>query len=466
MARIESVTTRKGLSRRALLRGAGGIALALPCLESLLPRRAHAAGGSPLRFVMMVAGTEQVLAVPNTTGAGYTMPACFASLEAIRDDIALVSGLSIPPPPDTSSPIPPGGRPFSHHGDIMPPLITGMRTDSDAARYHGPSADQVVAAQLSAGAAFESLQFRAQPHSYKGGNGGIGGVISCRSDGTQMTPQTSPHLAWEQLALGITPDDPSVAAAQMRRIARQKSVLDLVLERGENVAGGLAKADALRLEAHFDRIRELETRIETLGGGATGGSCASVADPGPDPSQSDYPSIEHGGTVGYSDEALRSEIFVDLIHMALACDLTRVAAFQSTMEQCFMSVAPLWGFNYEVHDLTHVDFAERAQVWAAVLNWQAGFFARLVEKLRDTDDGGVPMLENTVVVYTNTGGQSGHGSHDMVMAVAGRPSVLARGVHVRDTNARPSQVFQTAMHAVGVDHDFGDVPGLVGGLLV
>ena len=42
----------------------------------------------------------------------------------------------------------------------------------------GEGGRQVVAAQLSAGAAFESLQFRAQPHSYKGGNGGIGGSIA------------------------------------------------------------------------------------------------------------------------------------------------------------------------------------------------------------------------------------------------------------------------------------------------
>lgn len=466
MSRIEPIRSRRGISRRALLRGAGGAALALPLLESIWPRAARAATGAPLRYVIMVGGTEQHLAVPTQTGAGYAMPPGLASLEPVRDDVLLVSGISIPTPNGAMGSIPPAGRPHSLHGDVMPALVTGVRTDADAARYHAPSSDQVVAATLGGDTPFASLQFRAQPHNYKGSSGGIGGVISVRADGSQMTPQTSPRLAWEQLAMGIAPDDPSAIAAQMRRVARERSVLDLVLERGEVLRARVSTGDAIRLEEHFDRIRELENRLDSIGGTATGGACSPVADPGADPSQADYPSEHQGGTTGYSDETTRSEVFVDLIHMALACDLSRVAAFQSTIEQCFMSVAPRWGHNYEVHDLTHVDFPERDAVWSSVISWQLGFFARLVAKLRDTDDGGVPLLDNTVVVHTNTGGQTGHGSYDMTLAVAGRPSVLQRGVHVRDTGAMPCHVYQTAMQAVGVVTDFGEVPGIVPAMLV
>lgn len=453
------------MRRRGFLRGMAGATLALPFLESLRPRTAHASTGAPLRYVVIVGGTEQNHAVPSGTGSGYTMPDGLASLEAVRDQITLVSGIEVPTPNGANAPIPPAGRGHTLHGDVMPPLMTGYRTPMYAVYEHATS-DQIVAPVLAGDTPFESLQFRAQPHNYKGSNGGTGGVISARADGSPMTPQTSPRLAWEQLTLGITPDDPSAAAEQLRRIARHKSVLDLVLDHGHDVQGRVSQADAVRMERYFDDLRDLERRIEQLGGGPAGGSCVPLPDPGPDPAQSNYPSPEHGGTTGYSDEDLRSEIFVDLVHMALSCDLSRVATFQSTIEQCFMSTAPLWGVQLEVHDVTHVDFPNRASVWSSIISWQASFYARLVSKLAETDEGGVPMLDSTVVVYTNTGGQSGHGSYDMTMAIAGPPEVLRRGEHIRVPGRLPGHVFQTAMEAVGVYEDFGEVPGTISELRV
>ena len=40
-------------NRRTLLRGAGGIAIALPFLEAMAPRRAAAAGRSARRLVLL-----------------------------------------------------------------------------------------------------------------------------------------------------------------------------------------------------------------------------------------------------------------------------------------------------------------------------------------------------------------------------------------------------------------------------
>lgn len=448
------------IRRRGFLRGLAGTTLALPFLESLRPRTAHAGGSPPMRYVVIVGGTEQHRAVPSGTGANYTMPDGLASLQDVREHVLLVSGIEVPTPSGPNAPIPAGGRGHTLHGDVMPPLLTGYRTPMYA-QYNNATSDQIVAPTLAGNTPFESLQFRAQPHNYKGSNGGTGGVISAGPGGNNLTPQTSPRLAWEQLTLGIAPDDPTAAAAQARAIARQTSVLDHVLEQGNHVKARVSQGDSIRMERYFDDLRDLENRIEQFGSGPVGGTCSPLPDPGADPTQVDHPSPEHGGTTGYSNEDLRSEVFVDLIHLALSCDLTRIATFQSTIEQCFMSTAPLFGVELEVHDMTHVDFPNRAETWASFISWQASFFARLVGKLAETDDGGVPMLDNTVVVYTNTGGQSGHGSYDMTMAVAGAPQYLRRGEHVRAEGAMPAHVFQTAMEGVGVFEDFGEVPGSV-----
>ncbi|MBL4687355.1 MAG: DUF1552 domain-containing protein, partial [Nannocystaceae bacterium] len=364
------------LRRRAFLHGLAATTLALPFLESLQPRTARAAGRTPQRYVVIVGGTEQNQAVPSGTGPGYTMPAGLASLEAVREHITLISGVEVPTPTGPTAAVPPGGRGHTLHGDIMPPLLTGFRTPMYALYEHATS-DQVVAPVLAGDTPFESLQFRAQPHNYKGSNGGVGGVASARVGGANMTPQTSPRLAWEQLVLGIAPDDPTAAAGQARRIARQKSVLDHVLAQASDVKARVSKADSMRMEAYFDDLRDLELRIDQLGGGASGGACVVLPDPGADPAQSNFPSEEQGGTTGYSGGDERSEVFIDLIHLAFACDLSRVATFQSTIEQCFMSLSPLWGVALEAHDITHVNFPDRAAVWASFISWQASFFARL-----------------------------------------------------------------------------------------
>ena len=93
----------------------------------------------------------------------------------------------------------------------------------------------------------------------------------------------------------------------------------------------------------------------------------------------------------------------------------------------------------------------------------ASFFAKLVQKLADTPDpSGGTMLDTTVVVMTNSGGPSGHGSSNMAMPIAGCPSVLRMGEHiVASAGAHPTNVFQTAMYALGIEHDLGEVPGLV-----
>jgi hypothetical protein len=71
------------------------------------------------------------------------------------------------------------------------------------------------------------------------------------------------------------------------------------------------------------------------------------------------------------------------------------------------------------------------------------------------------------MVFTNSGGPSGHGSTNMAMVLAGRPSVLRVGEHVvAQAGAHPCNAFQTAMHALGIDHDFGELPGLIPGVLL
>src|SRR5687767_11667352 len=77
------------IGRRALIRGAGGAAIALPFLEAMLPRRAWSAGPPPKRFMLMFTGSaigqdSTNDFVPTTIGPNYDLKRAVAPLGAIN----------------------------------------------------------------------------------------------------------------------------------------------------------------------------------------------------------------------------------------------------------------------------------------------------------------------------------------------------------------------------------------------
>ena len=452
------------IPRRSFLTGLAGASVALPFLEAMLPRNAWAAVDGPCRYVGLFGGVEQRACIPSGGGSGYTMPSGFASLEPVRDHLSIVSGLAVPNAPGA-----PGGKANPHHGNIMMPVLTGCAsTDDNYGQPYSASADQIVA-EAYGDTYFRSLEFRAQAHGYRGGSSGVTARMAYGPNGEPKIPQKSPQLAYESVFAGFTPPDASAAdleAAEKLR-ARRLSVLDLVKDRGDALLAKVSNADRQRLDQHFSQIRDLETRLADLPNVPTSGTCEALPNPGADPTPEDYPNTEHGGTTGYANEALRAELFVELIHMAMACDLTRAATLMLTIEQSFMSLQPLFGAPYEMHDITHVDVPNRNAVWDQITSWHASFVAQLIQKLADTPEPtGGTMLDNTAVVYTHSGGVSGHGGSNLAFVVAGVPSRLRMGHHIVQPNGHPAHVYQTVLGALGIDQPFGEVPGIVSGLQV
>ena len=97
-----SRTTRRPLSRRSVLRGAG-VALSLPFLDSMLPvfgqnRPAVGAGAKPRRMIA-VCNNLGLLAdhfFPQSQGRDYALSPCLENLKAHRNDFTVFSGVSHP----------------------------------------------------------------------------------------------------------------------------------------------------------------------------------------------------------------------------------------------------------------------------------------------------------------------------------------------------------------------------------
>lgn len=485
-------------TRRKFLRGIGGTCMALPFLE-IFANKAHA-GQKPSRYAFMFGGFSIGSSVnnriaPETTGPwGPTLPPALRPLAdfGVSDVVSMVSGLEIP----VAATPPEAGRPTSFHSTAHQVLATGQRYDPD---YYGglagPSSDWIAAEALGAGTLQQVLAYRAQPSFYRvNSEGYTDGIISARLNGRgmveQVEPVTSPRLAFESLFEGFIPPDPAEALIAQRMLAMRKSVVDLVSEDAQILTGKLGREDEIRMQRHFDELRALENRLDEIQL-PDAPACQMFDHPGDDPQIGDAIDPSGGGDYNdhymnanaYSDENLRAEIMTDLIHMAFACDISRVSSFMITYAQCFMNMFSPLGMPSDLHEITHGAIGdnqdEMQDALGEVAAWHLTHFARLIQKLRDTEDvDGSSLLDSTALAFAFEGGwgfdlesggdNSPHSTENMCVLVAGNAGGLHTnntGQHIDGAGRHPTAVLNTALRAAGVQETLGEVPGLIDELL-
>lgn len=475
------------LDRRTFLRGAGGAAVALPFLEAMLPRHASAQPSAPKRYVVCFGGMslgrdnagKLTDIVPDVVGANFDLKPPLQPLQAIKNDVIVVSNLRIPIGGA-------GGRLSGFHKSSISPLLSGVLPPSIGPDCAGPTSDQIVArdAAFAGKTKFPSLSYRVQAQAYRGG--GNVGVISWRARGQKNDPTVSPSLAFNNLFQGFAPAMPGGASAAdetaRRRLLREEaSVLDMVRGNGEKLMKRLGRADQIRLERHFDEIRALEARLKAIpldGAGTTpmGGArgCAAPPSPGSDPPVT-ITEASGSGEIGYAGEEERARALTAILAKAFACDLARVATLQYTCVQCFMNVEPLVGVRMDLHELAHLssvrggtELAQRKVM--EMYGWHMKHFAALASALKaEMGPDGRPLLDNTVLVFVNEGGlgpaegknPASHSTDNMMVVVAGGRNLgLKPGRHIRANDDHPAKVLVSAMNAVGVSTNaLGEVNG-------
>jgi len=520
MSRRKQVRLRRGVStvsRRALLRGAGGVAIGLPVLECMLndsgTAYAQARGALPPCYAIVFAGQalggddheknvqringeimmeDGHFIAPPESGAGYSITTPLRPIAHLQEDFSLVTGMRIPYDVNSAeaSAVPPGGAYREFHGGGSSPLLSGMRSTEGGFTANGPSSDQVLAMRSPGATLFDSLVLRAQPSFYLAGYSFSGRHrISYSGAGEPVEAQDSPQTAFNSLFSGFMPDDAASQARHDFELRSRRSVLDVILGKRDALLARVGNADRIRLGEHFDAIRDLEQRISELP--VASGACVPPMDPGPDPAvggdNAGSGSDSIGTNTGYSNEHERARIMADLIHMAFVCDLTRVATLQLTAFQSHMNVVPLADYldspialsrpiRADLHEVGHNGDADfRGQLAVSLfLGWHLSHFGYLMDKLKATTEGSGTALDRSAIIFMP---EAGHGRHlnspsdtapkthsveEMAMLVGGRAGGLAPGRHIATAGAHPAQLLVSCMQAVGYDGEsLGEVEGNV-----
>ncbi len=480
------------LSRRTLLRGLGGFGVALPLLECMLPRRSSAAGSAiPNRFVVSYGGTSigaddsGDMFVPTATGRGYALTRGLKPLGdlGLQADTSVVTGLKIPWGNPGS--IPPGGKTVMFHYNTVGPQIAGTKAGNSDGSANGvptgPTCDQLVANAIAGTTVQPVLTYRVQAASYvldRGVGNNTDGedmTLSWKKSGSSLQgiqPTFSPQIAFQSLFSGFMPTNQADAAKAAALLRERKSVLDLVAADTQTLLPKLGVSDRSRLQQHLDEVRALENRISVVPPMTS--ICQSPMDPGADPPIAGASDIYFGcgnpmnqfiASQGYSNEDHRGDVLSDLIAMAFACDLSRVASFMLTEWKAYMNMTQLIPFTGEMHSFTH---APNVEAVADTLAWHVKQVGQLAKKLKGiTEVDGSTILDHSALVLLFEGGygfssesntsDSVHSTENMVALVFGHAGGLKPGKHIVATGMHPGQAVISAMNAVGCAGGMGDL---------
>ncbi len=460
------------LDRRTLLRGMGGVAVGLPALEimGLAARSAHAAG--PARFVLAYAGIstgrqEGSEFAPTTVGRNYEVRRPLQPLmdAGIRNDVSVVSGLLIPYTKTDS--VPPGGRARFFHINTPGPLTSGVSTTPTSRSQvpRGPTADQIVAGAIAGNTQSKVLAYRVQAVA-----SGNKARLSYKNATTPQEPIVSPRLAYQSLFTGFSPPadggGSTVDTSKVQFLLRQrKSVLDFVSTDMQSLMPKLGQADRVRMQKHYEAIRDLETRVAAVPPVQASKACRLTAAPAADPP------LDPAGDYGWNNEDLRADLLTDLLAMAFTCDLSRVSSFIIASAGSYLNTKTFTGISRDMHGMTHV--AGPFSALNESLAWNVRQWAKLVTKLKAViEPDGVTLLDRTAVVLLFEGGNgydpesnsksSSHSSENMAVLIAGRAGGLKAGQHVVAKEMHPANVLISAMTAVGVPGEsLGEVRGII-----
>jgi hypothetical protein len=442
----------KVLDRRTLLRGAGGVGIALPFLNAMWPGRARAAT-LPRRLFVMTGNNGVTTNTWFPTGAekDFKLGESMVALEPLKSNLIIVDGV------DRMERGPTDG---TAHGRGAASALSGWTSSGKNGIPDGASIDQVVANAIGGGSRVKSLITGNKVYNYY-----------FFADGPkQVHPvEPDPQKNFDRLFTGFTPPtstggaDPADAAAAARLRARDKSVLDAAMEQYRKVSQKVGVADRQRLEKHLGAIRQVEAQIGNAAGGmaAATKSCTKPPAPAPAPGPDVYQAFGKAN--------------LELTALAFACDLTRVGGLQWISHNQVFS----WlGVTQQHHPLSHSHGtpAVDAQL-TKIVGWHAEQAASFLTQLKGFSEGEGTVLDNTLFFWTNEQSVGSHrfnrgpfllASGKFPLATGG---ILQTGRYVKYPNGTPhTSILQAITMAIANvkmpvfgGWDKGPLPGLLTG---
>lgn len=382
-----NINTRKPMSRRQLLRGAGAATLALPLLEAMQPSLGQRVLGapsrstSPKRFVAMCAtlGFHTPFLFPEKEGRDYALTPYLEKLAKHRDQITAISGLCHPNQQGNNG----------HASELT--WLTSAQRPGLAGFRNTISLDQLIAEQIGIQTRFPYLALSTSGRS-----------ISWTANGVPIPGMTSPSKLFAALFIDGTEEE---VAAELKGLKRGRSILDTISGRAKELESKVAVRDRDKIDEYLTAVRDLESRLQQSEGW--------VKRPKPKVS-ADQPR----DVADRNDAIAKQRLIYDMIVLALQTDSTRTITFQLSGMN---AVPTIEGVSSDWHGLSHHGKDPKKIDELKVIE-QAEFevLSEFLTKLRGIEENGRTLLDHTAILFgSNLGNASSHDWHNLPTIVAG-----------------------------------------------
>lgn len=452
-------------SRRRFLRGAGGLAVGIPFLESFASRQAFAAPNKRFGVFFCCNGVNMEKFFPTSYGAITPETLAGTSIEALgshASKLLIPRGLFQVPRGfgrDAS-----GGddhaKGVGHKLTCAPNMMTAERYSS------GASIDHLVAKAINPGG-------KGPLNLMVGGRSkDVLGSCSYSGPGQQAVPFVDPWKAFKDwMGQGAKPagGPPAIDYEALRR----KSVLDMVKPDFDALKANkvLSKADRDKLDLHFSAIRSVETGLGTAG---------LVACNLPDALTKEVMGVDPTKAGSDGVYARAGALMVEIMALAMACDYNRVV----TLQWGSGAGGPVYSWlkndlnkKYNHHKLSHGATFDAATApdlpmdqWKGALfeidQWLMSNYKLLLDRLAAYKEPGGSVLDNSAIMYVNDLGNGlQHNWMDLPTIIAGSAGgYLKQGQYTKltagtgtanDKDAPFNQFLTTLANAVGAKNKDG-----------
>ncbi len=390
--------TKKALSRRTLLRN-GGVALALPLLESMTPAGVYGAQLPKVRLACLYMAHGAIMGewTPQQEGRNFELSPILQSLAPYKDQLSIISNLDLP-----AARVGPNSAGDNHNRSsacwltCMPP------------RQGASSLDQLVAQHIGQNTALPSLELSLVS----------GASISYLTPTTPLPMEGNPRIVFERL-FGVA----SNAEERAARHLQTTSLLDSLTGQVAGLQRQLPADDRQRMQRYLVDVREIERRMDLTSGTLPDGVV--------------MPTKPVGIPDDFEDHA---RLMFDLIALAWQTDQTRVSTMLLSRE-LGNPLFPNSGITEPHHACSHHSGQpEKMALYARMNTYHVkALFAYFLEKLRNTPDGDGNLLDHSLVMYGSGMSNSNNHDHDPlpILLAGGASGKLRGGQHIKTAQGTP-----------------------------
>jgi len=442
---------KKTIPRRTFLKGAG-TTLALPLLDAMVPAFARGAetGAKPvvrLSTVFVPNGRIMQKWTPATEGAGFAMSPTLEPLTPFKDQLLVLSGLNI----KAADPV--GNEPGGVHARPAAAFLTGIHPKPGGAV--GISMDQIAAKEFGKQTQLASLELGLDSPEIASDDGAYSAyymnTISWRTGTSPLPMEINPRSVFERM---FGDSDTTSAAERMRRVQRQRSILDSVTAGVARLANGVGPSDRTKLAEYLDAIRDIERRIR-------------VAETSSEKTASTEQEAFERPVGIPTTFAEHAKLMFDLQVVAFQSDLTRVSTFMLGRDQTDRPYREI-GIADGHHPLSHhKEVPETMALVEQIDLYQTKMVAYFLEKLRATADGDGTLLDHSIILFGSSLSDANYHIHNNVPIVVagGAAGQIKGGRHIKYAGQPLSNLHLTVLDLLKiqapdyVDNKFSDATG-------